>query len=167
MTDLKKKRRWGVAVFGAAVAAAIPWCAAGSATADPPPTPYPVPYHFLLDAATSALQGAGAAPPGTNDWGCRPTPEHPEPVVLVHGFLANRTDNWQTYGPLLANNGYCVFALTYGNDNGGSSAGFVGGLASMESSARTLDAFVDRVLDATGARKVDIVGHSEGATMPY
>jgi len=34
--------------------------------------------------------------------------------VLVHGFLGDKTTNWQTYGPLLKNNGYCVFALTYG-----------------------------------------------------
>jgi triacylglycerol lipase len=97
-----------------------------------------------------------------------PSAAHPEPVILVHGLLANETDNWQTYGPLLANNGYCVFSLTYGNMT---SAPYpfneFGGLAPMEDSALVLGAFVDRVLAATQAAKVDLVGHSEGATMPY
>jgi pimeloyl-ACP methyl ester carboxylesterase len=87
--------------------------------------------------------------------------------VLVHGLFANMTDNWQTMSPLLANNGYCVFALSYGKNPGASAPlDEVGGLTTMEQSADELSAFVDRVLAATGARKVDIVGHSEGATMP-
>ena len=127
---------------------------------------YPVPYTFAANIAAAVLE-PGTPPPGSNDWSCRPTAAHPHPVVLVHGLFANMTDNWQTMSPLLANNGYCVFALTYGNDAGASAPlDEVGGLAPMEQSAVELRAFVNRVLAATGARKVDIVGHSEGATMP-
>jgi triacylglycerol lipase len=89
-------------------------------------------------------------------------------VILVHGLLANQTDNWQTFGPLLADNGYCVFALTYGNDlSTQPPLDFMGGLAPMQQSALVLGAFVDKVLAATGAGKVNMLGHSEGATMPY
>jgi triacylglycerol lipase len=129
-------------------------------------TQYPVPYTFAANIAAAVLE-PGANPPGSNDWSCRPSAAHPNPVVLVHGLLANMTDNWQTMSPLLANNGYCVFALTYGVTPGASfPLDQTGGLTTMEQSAVRLSAFVDKVLDATGAPKVDIVGHSEGATMP-
>jgi triacylglycerol esterase/lipase EstA (alpha/beta hydrolase family) len=128
---------------------------------------YPVPYTFTANVVAGATQ-QGTPPPGANNWSCRPSAARPRPVVLVHGLFANMTDNWQTMSPLLANNGYCVFALTYGNDNSdpSSPAAQFGGLAPMEQSAAQLAAFVNKVLAKTGARKVDIVGHSEGATMP-
>lgn len=153
------------AKLSAAIAALVLGLVAmpGTATAAPK---YPVPYLFSANIVAAALH-PGSAPPGSNNWACKPSKAHPRPVVLVHGLFANKTDNWQTMSPLLANNGYCVFALTYGNDPDPSSpfAQF-GGLAPMEQSAARLGVFVTQVLRATGAARVDIVGHSEGATMP-
>ena len=126
---------------------------------------YPVPYTFSANVIAAALH-PGSPPPGSNDWSCTPSVAHPRPVVLVHGLLANMTDNWQTMSPLLANNGYCVFALTYGVPSGSSAPFETGGLNAMEQSAAELSTFVDQVLAATKAKQVDIVGHSEGATMP-
>jgi triacylglycerol esterase/lipase EstA (alpha/beta hydrolase family) len=105
-----------------------------------------------------------AAPPGANDWSCRPSQAHPYPVVLVHGTLANAALSWQALSPLLANAGYCVYALNYGA-NGGSAGRFFG-LTDIAASAAELDAFVERVRGATGAAQVDLVGHSQGGMMP-
>jgi triacylglycerol esterase/lipase EstA (alpha/beta hydrolase family) len=84
-------------------------------------------------------------------------------VVLVHGLGATMAENWATFSPLLADNGYCVYALTYGLDPG---ERYVGGLEPMEVSSQQLASFVNRVLASTGAAKVDLVGHSEGTVMP-
>jgi len=136
-----------------------PSAAASTGSSFIPPT--------LASGITAGILTPGASPPGANDWSCKPSAAHPEPVVLVHGLLANLTE-WQVMAPLLAHNGYCVFALTYGTVPGlAFPLDQVGGLLPMEQSAQELSAFVDRVLSATGAHKVDIVGHSEGATMPY
>ncbi|HET6154225.1 MAG TPA: alpha/beta fold hydrolase [Marmoricola sp.] len=126
--------------------------------------PLPVQYDFIPGALFGGIPGSNA--PGTNDWSCKPTAAHPNPVVLVHGTLGNRSTNWQTYGPLLKNNGYCVFALTYGSTLPLPYPGAFGGLGDIPTSAAELGAFVDQVLAATGADKVDIVGHSQGTLMP-
>jgi triacylglycerol lipase len=124
----------------------------------------PVPYSFLPNAIFGGTPDASA--PGTNDWSCKPSAAHPRPVVLVHGTLGNRSTNWQTYGPLLKNNGYCVFALTYGSTVPVPFPGAFGGLGDMKNSALELKAFVAQVLAATGAAKVDLIGHSQGTLMP-
>jgi triacylglycerol esterase/lipase EstA (alpha/beta hydrolase family) len=122
--------------------------------------PLPVTYS-ALPALARTLATPEADPPGANDWSCRST-EHPTPVLLVHGTNANMTLNWNTLSPLLKNNGYCVFALNYG----GLKFGQVGGQGDVVASAGELARFVDRILAATGASKVDFVGHSQGGMLP-
>jgi triacylglycerol lipase len=149
-------------VLSALVAVLLPGAVVGPADAA---DPLPVPYQFLPSAVLGGAPDVDA--PGTNDWSCRPTPAHPRPVVLVHGTAGNRSTNWQTYGPLLKNNGYCVFALTYGVPAGAAyPASALGGMNDIASSAAELGAFIDKVLTTTGAGQVDIVGHSQGTLMP-
>lgn len=149
-------------VLAALVGVATLFLGAGNAGA----APLPVPYQFLAGVPLE-LGNPGGSAPGSNDWSCKPTAQHPEPVVLVHGTGGNRQTNWATYAPLLANEGYCVFALTYGaHEELPWPISAIGAMAPMEESAAELGAFVDRVLAATGASKVDIVGHSQGTLMP-
>jgi triacylglycerol esterase/lipase EstA (alpha/beta hydrolase family) len=131
--------------------------AAGSAQAQ-----LPVIYNGVLGYAHVS---SSESPPGANDWSCKPTTAHPRPVVLVHGTFADMSDSWQALSPLLVNNGYCVFALNYGSSNGSGALGIYG-TGSIPASASELSSFVDRVLAATGASQVDVVGHSQGGMMP-
>lgn len=116
----------------------------------------------FLSAFAYSQQHPNAVPAGSNDFSCTPGPEHPDPVVLVHGTFENRYDNWAELSPKLADRGYCVFSLNYG---GGESSA-IKGTGEITRSARELSGFVDRVLTATGADEVDVVGHSQGGMMP-
>lgn len=146
-------------------AAALVTTGAGAAHATDPTAraPIPVPYSFLTGAAMAITQ-PGATLPGANDWNCRPSPAKPRPVVLVHGTSGGAVTNWATFGPLLHNEGYCVFTLTYGALPGTPwPVNELGGLSDIAGvSVPQVGEFVDRVLAATGARQVDLVGHSQG-----
>ncbi|WP_433634993.1 esterase/lipase family protein [Nocardia sp. CA-120079] len=140
---------------------AVLWIGAGgSAQAE-----YPVDYNFFAGIPNELVNHGGSLP-GSNDWGCRPSAAHPNPVVLAHGTGGGAQTNWGLYAPLLANEGYCVFSLTYGAYDLPWPISAVGGMLPIEQSAVQFAAFVDRVLAATGASKVDVVWHSQGTVLP-
>lgn len=143
------------------VVAAAVLVAAGMLAAPGPAAASPVQNSFA-EATLYSIAHPGSSPSGANDYACVPSAEHPEPVVLVHGFLENSYDNWASMAPVLKAEGYCVFALDYGAPEGIP----FGGLGSLEDSAAELGQFVDTVRTATGAHKVAIVGHSKGGTVP-
>lgn len=113
-----------------------------------------------LTAAPAQADTVSVSPPGANDWSCKPSPAHPYPVILVPGTFERMEKNWSTLSPHLKSAGYCVFALNYGETNG------VYATAPVAESAKELAPFVDAVRAATGARKVSLVGHSQGGMMP-
>jgi triacylglycerol esterase/lipase EstA (alpha/beta hydrolase family) len=142
-----------------AVTAAVAWL---SAAAPAGAAKLPVLYNGLVGYAHAS---PSASPPGANRWSCQPSRAHPRPVVLVHGTFGDMSDSWRALSPLLFDHGYCVFALNYGSHGGGGRVGIYG-TGSIAGSARQLASFIGRVLAATHAGQVDIVGHSQGGMMP-
>jgi triacylglycerol lipase len=94
-------------------------------------------------------------PPPTvmNAANCKPPAQHPYPVVLLPGTYG--VTSLHLIGPQLAQLGYCVSTLTYGNNETGDIA----------VSAHELASYIDRLLSRSGASRVSIVGHSEGGMM--
>ncbi|MEA5365845.1 alpha/beta fold hydrolase [Amycolatopsis sp., V23-08] len=112
----------------------------------------------ILTAAVYSLGAPTIAPPGTNDWNCKPSSRHPNPVLLSNGTTANAYENWANLSQKLANAGYCVFAGNFG----GAPGSFLQTVGPIADTAKALAAFGDKILNATGASKLDVVGHSQG-----
>ncbi|MDE0803689.1 MAG: alpha/beta fold hydrolase [Acidimicrobiales bacterium] len=83
---------------------------------------------------------------------------HPdkEPVLLVHGTFTSGHEQWDwNYGVLLRETGHDVCVVTYPDR----------GLGDQQTSAEYIARAVQRI-HAESGRKVDMVGHSQGASMP-
>jgi triacylglycerol lipase len=106
--------------------------------------------------AATLVNATTASPSGANNWSCVPTAAKPYPVVLTHGTYGDMKSLFDPLSASLKSAGYCVYAFNYGYY----------GTRSMATSAGELKTFVDAVLADTGAAKVNIVGHSQGGTMP-
>ncbi|MFF0544251.1 esterase/lipase family protein [Nocardia thailandica] len=160
--------RRGVAAVLGAGALAFGALVAPGAGAEPPgyrpaeiPAAYGPPQSDHLAAARYIQAHPGAVPQGVNDFGCVPDAAHPRPVVLVHGTDSSAYSDYAAIGPQLVDAGLCVFALNYGGKPGADTYG----TEDMRVSFHQLAGFVDQVLAATGAEKVDLVGFSQGATV--
>ncbi|RAK71291.1 esterase/lipase family protein [Aspergillus fijiensis CBS 313.89] len=108
--------------------------------------------------AATAL-GSSSSSSSINDFSCRST-THPNPVVLLHGLGATFYEDLNYLQGWLQAQGYCTFAQTYGAYAG---FPFLGGLRSINESAGEIAAYIREVHAQTGAAKIDLVGHSEGA----
>lgn len=150
-------RRWPGSLLVLGILTAL-WAAVSA----PVQAEYPVTFNFFAGIPYE-LANPGGSLPGGNDWSCKPTAAHPNPVVLLHGTAGGAQTNWGAYVPLLANEGYCAYALTYGSLDVPWPLSAMGGMKPVPESAAQVSAFVDRVLAATGAAQVDFVSHSQGS----
>jgi triacylglycerol lipase len=150
--EARGRRTAQLAVLAVAVAVLMVGAGAAQALQTPPAPDLPSPAPLI----GLVYQSPGSSPPGANNWSCRPSSAHPKPVVLVHGTFLDQTESWDEMALVLEHAGYCVFALDYGHR----------ATQRIQHAARELRTFVRRVLKATGARRVSIVGHSQGGMMP-
>ncbi|MFI6944076.1 esterase/lipase family protein [Streptomyces sp. NPDC050418] len=158
------RTRFRRSLFGTAACAAAVTVLAASTPAAAKTGPE---QSNFMPALGHSILNLDLDPPGANDWSCRPDAAHPRPVVLVHGTYENRYNNWARMAPRLKDQGYCVYALDYGDtDDAGVSLGAaVKGYGDIKQSSGELAAFVDKVLAASGSKQVDLVGHSQGGIL--
>ena len=114
----------------------------------PPTTPSTVdPLSTNRPPTPGSLGSVGL--PGVNDPSCI---SDQRPVMLMHGTFSTVKSNFTAMAPALQVAGRCVFGLDYG----------LGGTRPVQRSAASVSAFIDGVLDATGADQVDVVAFSQG-----
>ena len=152
---MPRMRRLAIALLASAALAL-------SLGAAPAAAQLPVVYNGLLGYSHTS---PSASPPGANDWSCRPSAAHPRPsssctapspTCRTAGRRSRRC--WRTTATASSRSTTAPTAAA------GSSASTAS--ATSPNRPAQLAAFVDRVLDATGAGRVDLVGHSQGGMMP-
>lgn len=144
-----------------ACAAIVSLAATGVAIAEPAPS-----ASASESTVPAGLQGIFLPKAPINDPHCVPAPEHPDPVIFIHGTSANAT-NWKKAATELSHQGYCTWAFNYGKNDVTLQAGLIGvyGLGDINKSVDQLGEVVDYVRAVSGRDKVDLVGHSQGGTL--
>ncbi len=119
------------------------------------------PHDLFVAAALHSDVDDTNQPFLANDFSCRSSSQ-PNPVVVLHGALSNADDKGGVLAiqKFLQQRGFCVFALTYGAYPALPS---IGGLRPINESSQEIAKFVQNVYQNTGAKKINLVGHSEGA----
>ncbi|TCP47332.1 hypothetical protein EV191_112128 [Tamaricihabitans halophyticus] len=141
--------RRAAAMTAAALGVIAMMTVTGAASAQPAPA-------AKADSKAAAVSSGG----GYNNWNCKPTKERPNPTIVMHGGGGNPHGHMGTLGASLAARGFCTFLPLYGeivNDVP------LGAWVDLESQADELTDYIDKVLAATGAEKVNLVGDSTGA----
>lgn len=116
------------------------------------------PGEAALGIATAASLPLGARfkPRGIfeDDWAARPSKERPWPVILIHGTCDTK-GIWEILGIQLRADGWAVFAPDYGNR----------ATQPLPQSSQQLGAYIEAVLEVTGAEKAILIGHSQGGLL--
>jgi len=108
------------------------------------------------------------APDFLNDPECVPAPEHPTPVLFLHGTSRNMSDFYAT-AESLHKEGFCVWGYNYGKNTGVSIQNLSPSMyatGDIPTSVAEVSRYIDHVLEETEAPKLDIVGHSQGGMIP-
>lgn len=153
--------------FGAIGAAAMMCMAMGSVMATAEPA---APTGSADLGSAAAVEEPFPELGWANDPGCVPSPEHPQPVLLIHGTWSVAQDMAKLGAPLV-DAGYCVFSLEYGWHRESVRGGIPGsnGVGDVRESAAAVDRAIRHVAGETAAGraagKVDVVGHSQAALL--
>lgn len=162
----RSRRAWWIKAI---VVGSLALSCAGQALLRSPTSPDadrgPVQSNFW-SASLYSSEHRDTEPLGTNDWNCKPSLEHPRPVILIHGTWVDQYQSFAALAPRLAEEGYCVFSLNLGKTQGAESVMAQRyGTNLIEQSAKELAGFVGRVKQATQSSKVDLVGWSQGGVI--
>ena len=113
-----------------------------------------------LGSALSSLASGSVI----NDPSCLPSSAHPHPVVILHGTSANMWE-FNKLARYLKDEGYCSYGINYGKEPLTAQAivPSLYGTADLNSRSEEVAGFIDNVLEQSGAEKVDIVAHPQGA----
>lgn len=92
-----------------------------------------------------------------------PNTQHQTPIVLLHGTFASTKRAFSSLAPVLKADGHCLFAINYGRKSHFS----FNGMNDINESTTEVIAFIQSVLQRTGAQQVKLIGHSQGGLLAF